>query len=54
MITGLIHINVAPNISFLHGFLCLYNNGFAAGFVSYIMLTLNTIFRALVKTRPKL
>ena len=54
MITGLIHINVAPNISFLHGFLCLYNNGFAAGFVSYIMLTLNTFFRALVKTRPKI
>ncbi|MBQ6368066.1 MAG: DUF1576 domain-containing protein [Erysipelotrichaceae bacterium] len=51
MITGLIHVNVAPNISFLHGFLCLYNNGFAAGFVAYIMLMLHTLYKNLFRLK---
>lgn len=45
VVAGAIHASVVLNVSFLHGGLNLYNNGFAAGLVCLVLLPLIEAFR---------
>lgn len=45
LVAGAMHASVVLNVSFLHGGLNLYNNGFAAGLVCIVLLPLIEAFR---------
>ena len=40
MVAGGLHLTVVSNTSYLHGGINLYNNGFAGGFVTALMIPL--------------
>lgn len=40
LIAGFLHMSLVTNVSFLHGGLNLYNNGFSTGFVAAVMVPL--------------
>ena len=40
ILAGFLHVAVSLNLGFLHGYINLYNNGFAGGFVAAILLPL--------------
>ncbi|MGL4741394.1 MAG: DUF1576 domain-containing protein, partial [Sarcina sp.] len=45
LLVGIVHVNIATNIGYIHGGLTLYNNGFAGGLTIIIMLPLITTFQ---------
>lgn len=40
LIAGFLHMSLVTNVSYLHGGLNLYNNGFSTGFVAAVMVPL--------------
>lgn len=49
ILVGIVHVNIATNIGYIHGGLTLYNNGFAGGLTIIIMLPLITVFQKKLK-----
>ncbi len=53
VLTGMIHLFVATNVSFLYGGINLYNNGFAAGLVAMIIVPLIAEFKFDIQNRKE-
>ena len=45
VVAGFIHSSVVLNVGYLHGGFNLYNNGFAAGLVSAVLLPIISLFK---------
>ncbi len=53
ILTGVIHLFISTNVSFLYGGLNLYNNGFAAGLVAMIVVPLIAEFKFDLQNRKE-
>ncbi len=53
LLAGFLHIAVSANLSYLHGYVNLYNNGFAGGFLAAGMAALIPALRRGKKPSPK-